>query len=204
MQCTALHCTNRTESQSQSYFMTGGLPPIGSSWRQALWDSRPEFFQRNLCDNSPYVTSSLTRRWVCLLWYEYAWPFVKCTFRTYSLLLKILPFALHTSPLSLQALQDSSCLSCRVIYSLGADHTENTASNNTSIVSRGQLPSNGSNTVAYLWSCCLAMTVVSLFVSRSLSSNGSTSHNTFWITVHGNRPSNNYLSVQWNRHKYQD
>jgi hypothetical protein len=25
--------------QSQSYFMTGGLPPIDSSWRQAPWDS---------------------------------------------------------------------------------------------------------------------------------------------------------------------
>jgi hypothetical protein len=30
--------------QSQSHFTTGGLPPISSSWRQALWDSRPEFF----------------------------------------------------------------------------------------------------------------------------------------------------------------
>jgi hypothetical protein len=28
--------------QSQSYFMTGGLPPISSSWRQASWDSRPD------------------------------------------------------------------------------------------------------------------------------------------------------------------
>jgi hypothetical protein len=26
------------------------------------------FFQLNPCGNSPYVTSSLTRRWVCLLW----------------------------------------------------------------------------------------------------------------------------------------
>jgi hypothetical protein len=26
--------------------------------------------------------------------YEYAWPFVKCTYSTYSMLLKILPFAL--------------------------------------------------------------------------------------------------------------
>jgi hypothetical protein len=26
------------------------------------------FFQLNPCDHSPYVTSSLTRRWVCLLW----------------------------------------------------------------------------------------------------------------------------------------
>jgi hypothetical protein len=31
--------------------------------------------------------------------YEYVWPSVKCTFRTYSMSLKILPFALHTSPL---------------------------------------------------------------------------------------------------------
>jgi hypothetical protein len=30
--------------------------------------TREFFFQLNLCDNSPYVTSSLTRRWVCLLW----------------------------------------------------------------------------------------------------------------------------------------
>jgi hypothetical protein len=43
--------------------------------------------------------------------YEYAWPFVKCIFRTYNMLLKIFPFALHTSPLSVQALQSRSCLS---------------------------------------------------------------------------------------------
>jgi hypothetical protein len=34
-------------SQSQSYFTTGGLPPISSSWRQAPWDSRPEIFFYN-------------------------------------------------------------------------------------------------------------------------------------------------------------
>jgi hypothetical protein len=32
------------QSQSQRYFTTGGLLPISSSWRQAPWDSRPEFF----------------------------------------------------------------------------------------------------------------------------------------------------------------
>jgi hypothetical protein len=32
------------QSQSQSYFKTGGLPPIFSSWRQATWDTRPHFF----------------------------------------------------------------------------------------------------------------------------------------------------------------
>jgi hypothetical protein len=35
------------------------------------------FFQLIPCSNSRYVTSSLTRRWVCLLWL--AWPFIKRT-----------------------------------------------------------------------------------------------------------------------------
>jgi hypothetical protein len=55
-------------NQSQSYFTTGGLTPISSSWRQAPWDSRPViFFQRNTCGYSPYVTSSLIRGCVCRL-----------------------------------------------------------------------------------------------------------------------------------------
>jgi hypothetical protein len=35
------------QSQSQSYFTTGDLPPVSTSWCQAPWDSRPEilFFQ---------------------------------------------------------------------------------------------------------------------------------------------------------------
>jgi hypothetical protein len=54
--------------QSQSYFTTGDLLLISSSWRQALWDSRPAFFfQLNTCGYSPYVTSSPTRGWVCRL-----------------------------------------------------------------------------------------------------------------------------------------
>jgi hypothetical protein len=58
------HCL----SQSHSYFTTDGLPPISSSWRQAPWDSRPAFFcQLNIWGISPYVTSSLTWRWVCCL-----------------------------------------------------------------------------------------------------------------------------------------
>jgi hypothetical protein len=32
------------QSQSQSYFTTGGLRAISSSWRQAPWDSGPEIF----------------------------------------------------------------------------------------------------------------------------------------------------------------
>jgi hypothetical protein len=55
--------------QSQSYFTTGGLPPISSSWRQAPWDSRHSnfIFQLNTWAYSPYVTFSLTRGWVCRL-----------------------------------------------------------------------------------------------------------------------------------------
>jgi hypothetical protein len=62
--------------------------------------------QLNPCSHSAYVTSSLTRGWVCLLWRGFA--FVKCMYRTYSMLLKILPCALcvytYTSPLSVHAL----------------------------------------------------------------------------------------------------
>jgi hypothetical protein len=58
---------------------------------------------------------------------------------------------------------------------------ENSASNSASSVARGPLPSNGSSTVAYLRSYCIAVAFV-LFVSRSLSSNGYICHNTkrFW------------------------
>jgi hypothetical protein len=91
---------------------TGGLPPVSSSLRQTPWDSRPEisFLQLNHCGNCPYVTSSLTRRWVCLLWIYLA--FRQCTtYRRYSMLLEILPFALYTSPLSVQALRSRPWLS---------------------------------------------------------------------------------------------
>jgi hypothetical protein len=53
--------------QSQSYFTAGGLHPISSSWRQPLETHDQRFFQLNPCDNSPYVISSLTRRWFCVL-----------------------------------------------------------------------------------------------------------------------------------------
>jgi hypothetical protein len=52
------------------------------------------FFQLNLCSYRMSVTSSLTR--ICL-------AFVKCTYRTYNMLLKILPFAIYASSLSVQA-----------------------------------------------------------------------------------------------------
>jgi hypothetical protein len=59
--------TLQSQSQSQSYFTTGGLPPIISFREQAPWDSRPVIFLLNTCGYSPYATSSLTRGWVCRL-----------------------------------------------------------------------------------------------------------------------------------------
>jgi hypothetical protein len=37
-----------TQSQSQSYFTTGGLTPISSSWRQALEAHDQRFFPTEL------------------------------------------------------------------------------------------------------------------------------------------------------------
>jgi hypothetical protein len=68
-----------------------------------------EFLQLNSCGHSPYVTSPLEKMGLALM--NSAWPFFKCTYRTYSMLLKILPFALYRSPLSVKALQSISCLS---------------------------------------------------------------------------------------------
>jgi hypothetical protein len=56
-----------------------------------------------------YVTSSLTRRCVCLLWICLA--FVTCTFDAYGMLLNLLPFTLHTSSLSVKAFYSRLCLS---------------------------------------------------------------------------------------------
>jgi hypothetical protein len=54
---------------SQSHLTTGGLPPISSSWRQALWDSRHRnfIFQLNIFSYSPYVTYSIMRGRICRL-----------------------------------------------------------------------------------------------------------------------------------------
>jgi hypothetical protein len=43
------------------------------------------FLQLNPCGHSPYVTSFMTRGWVCFLWISFA--FVKCKYRTYSMLM---------------------------------------------------------------------------------------------------------------------
>jgi hypothetical protein len=41
---TAESISGICQSQRQNYFMTGGLPPISSSWLQASWDPRTVFF----------------------------------------------------------------------------------------------------------------------------------------------------------------
>jgi hypothetical protein len=62
------HLGSNAQPQSQSYFTTGSLAKISSSWRRAPWDSRPVFFfQLNTFIHVPYVISSLTRGWVCRL-----------------------------------------------------------------------------------------------------------------------------------------
>jgi hypothetical protein len=81
-----------TATQSQSYFKNGGTPPIISFSHQAPWVSRPEFLLCNwalACGLSPYVTSSITWGLVYLLWICFAWPSVKCAYRTCFLVLLI-------------------------------------------------------------------------------------------------------------------
>jgi hypothetical protein len=78
-----------------------------------------------------------------------------------------------------------SCTAFTKLTQLGRSmtyrHIQNAASNSTSTVACRPLPSNGSSSIAYLRSCCLAMTVVSLFVSRSLPSNGSICLSMFYL-----------------------
>jgi hypothetical protein len=69
------------------------------------------FSQLNPCDISPYVTSSLTRRWVCLLWICLAFRQVYISHTHTACYWKILAFALRTSLMSVQTLQSRSCLS---------------------------------------------------------------------------------------------
>jgi hypothetical protein len=75
-----------------------GLPSISSSWRQAPWDSRSDFFQLNPSGRSPCVTSSGEKNRVVS--YEYAWAIFKCTYLTYNTLLKILPFCTKAQKLN--------------------------------------------------------------------------------------------------------
>jgi hypothetical protein len=61
------------------------------------------------CGHGRYVTTSLMGRCDCLL--RICLTFHQEYYLTYSMLLKILPFALYASLLSIQALQSRSCLS---------------------------------------------------------------------------------------------
>jgi hypothetical protein len=98
---------SRSQSQIQCYFTTSGLPPIISSWRQAPLDPRTEIFcswtlavivltQHPLWQEDGFVS------------YEYAWPFVKLTYRTYVIEMSLF-CTTHKS--SVQALQSRLCLS---------------------------------------------------------------------------------------------
>jgi hypothetical protein len=49
----------------QSYFLTSGLLPISLGDKPLETLDQYFFFQLNTCGDSPYVTSSLTRGWVC-------------------------------------------------------------------------------------------------------------------------------------------
>jgi hypothetical protein len=94
--CSQLITNNKC--QGQTYFTTGGLLPISSSWRQAPWGSRPDIFFNWTLAAIVIMKHPLWREHrfaPC----EYAWPFVKCTYGTYSMLMKVLPVALYTSPL---------------------------------------------------------------------------------------------------------
>jgi hypothetical protein len=62
------HTTEITESHSQSYFTTGGLPPLIRLGDKPLENHDQHFcFQLNTCGHSSYATSSLTKGWVCRL-----------------------------------------------------------------------------------------------------------------------------------------
>jgi hypothetical protein len=56
------------QSQSHSYFTIGGLPKSVRLGLESLETHGQNYFsQLNICDHSPYITSSLTRGWFCNL-----------------------------------------------------------------------------------------------------------------------------------------
>jgi hypothetical protein len=111
--------------------MISGLSPISSSWRQSLETHDQRFsFQLNLCGNSPYVTSSLTRGWVCrlqlLLGLASAVILVSESRGTHDHIL--------LSQIRDSWFYDSQGYGGYIRTSFGAGRIENTASNNSSIV----------------------------------------------------------------------
>jgi hypothetical protein len=85
---------NGWEFRSQSYFMTGGLPPISSSCPKPLEAHDQRFFVNG-------TLAVIVWREDGVVSYEYACPFLSGVH---------FAFALSTSPLSGQALQSRSCL----------------------------------------------------------------------------------------------
>jgi hypothetical protein len=136
------------------------------------------------------------------LWIGFA--FVKCTYRIYSMLLKILPFALLTNPLSVQALHSRSCLYTYVMQlshlngrkfdgrQIWASCIYNWLSLTVLLITSRQGPhrkhrssvaASNFREYACLWNCYSVTAVILLFFSRPLPSNGSTCRNIlklFW------------------------
>jgi hypothetical protein len=96
--------------RASELLMTGGLPPISSSWRQAPWEPRQELF-------FPKWSIAVIVLMYHPLWREDCLPLMNMLglsssvhFTHIACYWKCLPFVLHTSPMSVQALQSRSCL----------------------------------------------------------------------------------------------
>jgi hypothetical protein len=100
---TLRHRVESCSTQSELIY-TGSLPsvPFGAQLLKAHYHI---FLQLNSRRHSPYITSSLKSGWVCLL--RTGLAFVKYVY----VHVNILPSALYTNPLSVQAFKSRSCLS---------------------------------------------------------------------------------------------
>jgi hypothetical protein len=101
---------NSNLAKSQSFFKTGGSFVLASSLETH--------------DHIPFLTEPLRQQSVCNIlsdetmsfFYKYASPSIKRTYRTYSMLLKILPFALYTSPLFSTGFPKQIILIFRILF----------------------------------------------------------------------------------------
>jgi hypothetical protein len=118
-------------------------------------DQKLSFPQLNPYGHSPYVTLSLTRRWVCLLWTCLAFhqayvSHIACYWKF---------FILHTIPLSVWALQNRLCLSY--------------ASNSSAVASCSCCTDNAENTFFQLVQpsnrCCLQSHYLAMGLHATLS-----------------------------------
>jgi hypothetical protein len=178
-----LYCSpfrSPVQSQSQSYFTTGGLPPICSSWRQAPWDSRPVILFSNwtLAVIYPYVSWSLTRGWVChlqlMLVLASAVILRSESIGTHDHILlsqiRHSPSLEGQVPVFISPRKRMARLYSQALgpHSQGRPSTENIANTPLSFVVEACLPR-----------CYIATAFVSLFVSTSLLSNGSVHHHMY-------------------------